>query len=411
MADGSAVVFFILRVQPDLAFEFLTEAVESQIGCPVADGLADATAVLGLVDPDYSDQLNALFALVPGNEATVELTWRHRGGRPVYSRAWVQSRQREDGSVILEGSIRDITLLHQTQSELRLSEARYRLLAENAWEVIWRASLDGTINYISPAVERVRGFTPAEAMHLSLDETHPPESAASVVEFYRRLFAAIEDGSEPPVFRGEQEYYRKDGSIMEGELQVIPHLDADGKVVEILGVTRDISERKVFEAELTRLAGTDAVTGVWNRRHGESLLVVDSALAGREGRQLSALMVDIDHFKSVNDIYGHQAGDQVLAQVARRMLEAVRGTDIVARWGGEEFLIMLRDCGLDEAMAIAEKIRAGIADRPFKDVGSVSASIGVAELRAEEDLSSWIARADGALYQAKRSGRNAVFPG
>jgi diguanylate cyclase (GGDEF)-like protein/PAS domain S-box-containing protein len=408
MANGSAVVFFILRVQPDVAFEFLTDAVESQIGCPAAEGLADASAVLGLIDPEYGDQLNRVLGLTPGNQTTVEMTWRHRDGHPVHSRAWVRSRRRDDGSVILEGSIRDVTRLHEAEAELRLSEQRYRLLAENAWEIIWTASLDGTINYISPAVERVRGFTPEEAMRQSLEETHPPRSAARVVDFYRRLIAAIEVGDEPPVIRGEHEYYRKDGTIMEGELQVIPHVDTDGRVVELLGVTRDISERKAHEAELTRLAGTDAVTGVWNRRHGEGLLAADLALARRNGCPLSALMLDIDHFKTINDTYGHQAGDQVLTTIARRMLATVRGTDIVARWGGEEFVIVLRDCALDEAMAIAEKIRAEIADNPVKDVGAVSASIGVAELRPEEDLSSWMARADGALYQAKRSGRNAV---
>ena len=336
------------------------------------------------------------------------MTWRHRDGHPVHARAWVRSRQREDGSTILEGSIRDITQLHDAETELRLSEHRYRLLAENAWEIIWTAKLDGTINYISPAVERVRGFTPEEAMHQTVEETHPPESAARVIDFYRRLFAAIEKGEETPVFRGEQEYYRKDGSIMEGELQVIPHVDTDGSVVEILGVTRDISERKAFEAELTRLAGTDAVTGVWNRRHGGTLLAAESEQARIDGRPLSALMVDIAHFKPVNDIHGHQTGDRVLAEIARRMLEAVRGTDIVARWGGEEFVIMLGDCGLGEAMAIAEKIRTQVANTPFRHVGTVTVSIGAAELRADEGLEPWLARADAALYEAKRSGRNAV---
>jgi diguanylate cyclase (GGDEF)-like protein/PAS domain S-box-containing protein len=408
MANGSAVVFFVLRVHPDAAFEFLTDAVEDQIGCSAAEGLADPAAVLGLIDPEYGDQLAALLALTPGEETTAEMTWRHRDGRPVHARAWVQSRQRDDGSVILEGSIRDITQLYDAETDLRLSEQRYRLLAENAWEIIWTASLDGTINYISPAVERVRGFTPEEAMHQTVEETHPPESAARVVDFYRRLFAAIDKGEETPVFRGEQEYYRKDGSIMEGELQVIPHVDTDGSVVEILGVTRDISERKAFEAELTRLAGTDAVTGVWNRRHGGTLLAAELEQARIEGRPLSALMVDIDHFKPVNDIHGHQTGDRVLTETARRMLEAVRGADVVARWGGEEFVIMLRDCGLGEAMSIAEKIRAQIANTPFRHVGTVTVSVGAAELRPDEGLEPWLARADAALYDAKRSGRNTV---
>jgi diguanylate cyclase (GGDEF)-like protein/PAS domain S-box-containing protein len=368
-----------------VAFEFLTDAVEGQIGCPAAEGLADPAAVLGRIDPGYGDQLAALLSLTPGHQTTSEMTWRHRDGRPVHARAWVQSRLREDGSVILEGSIRDITQLHEAETDL-----------------------DGTIAYISPAVERVRGFTPGEAMHQMIEETHPPESAARVIDFYRRLFAAIEKGEETTVFRGEQEYYRKDGSIMEGELQVIPHVDTDGSVVEILGVTRDISERTAFEAELTRLAGTDAVTGVWNRRHGGSLLAADLDQARLDGRPLSALMVDIDHFKPVNDIHGHQTGDRVLAETSRRMLEAVRGTDVVARWGGEEFVIMLRDCGLDEAMAIAEKIRTQIANTPFRHFGTVTVSIGAAEVREDEGLEPWLARADAALYEAKRSGRNAV---
>jgi len=310
--------------------------------------------------------------------------------------------------VVLDGVTRDVTQLRETEADLRLSEERYRLLAENAWEVIWTASPHGTIDYISPSVERVRGFTPAEAMSMSIEQTHPPASAAIVIDFYRRLFAAIEAGAELPVFRGEHEYYRKDGSIMVGEVQVIPQLDDDGRVVEILGVTRDISERKEFEAELKRLAVYDPVTGVWNRRHGEDLMAADLEQARGSSQRLTVLMLDVDHFKSVNDTHGHQAGDRVLGDISHRVLDTVNGTDIVARWGGEEFVIMLRDCGLDEAMAIAEKIRTQIANTPFRHVGTVTVSIGAAEVDPDEGLEPWLARADAALYEAKRSGRNAV---
>ena len=194
---------------------------------------------------------------------------------------------------------------------------------------------------------------------------------------------------------------------MTTDLQVIPHIGPDGQVVEILGVSRDISERKVLDAELTRLADTDPVTGVQNRRHGQELLA-DVAAHARRHQQLSLLMLDIDHFKVVNDTYGHLAGDQVLAEIARRLLENLRSTDMVARWGGEEFVILLRDCALEQALAIAEKIRSRIADSPFDDVSAVSVSIGVAERRQDNDLTSWLARADAALYEAKRAGRNAV---
>ena len=540
MANGGAVVFFILRVQPDVAFEFITDAIESQLGCPAAEGLADPAAVLSLVEPECGDQLAALLTLPPGSETTSEMTWRHRDGRPFYARAWVRSRRREDGSVILEGSIRDVTRLHEAESELRLSEQRHRLLAENAWEVIWTMAMDTTITYVSPAVEHVRGLTPEEAMSESLvdaltpesvqialgyfqqlfdavekgselpmfhgeldfyrkdksvmaadmqviphvddngqiiellgvsrdiserkkveaelrqseerarlmaenaweiiwtaapdgtatyvnaaiervrgitieqamdqplEEIYAPSSADSIRTYFRELHAAIHNGDEPPVYREEHEQYRADGSIMVSETQVVPHLDQDGRLVEIIGVTRDISERKRFEAELKRLAVTDAVTGVWNRSHGEELLDAEMTDARATGRPLSLLMLDIDHFKSINDRHGHQAGDHVLIEITRRLQDSLPRTDAVARWGGEEFVVLLRDCRIDDAVATAEKIRARIAERPFDDAGRATVSIGAAELAAEDDLDSWLARADEALYKAKRSGRNAV---
>jgi diguanylate cyclase (GGDEF)-like protein/PAS domain S-box-containing protein len=253
----------------------------------------------------------------------------------------------------------------------------------------------------------MRGISPEEAMLQSPEEIQPPESAAIGADYYQRLFAAIEAGTEPPIFRGEQEYYRKDGSIMSGELQCIPHVDADGQVVELIGVTRDISERKVFEAELRNLAVTDTLTGVWNRRHGTELLSADLS-ARRPGHALSLLMLDIDHFKAINDTFGHQAGDHVLIEVASRLRRSLRGNDMVARWGGEEFVVLLRDCALPDALRLAEDIRAAIAEVPFGTLGSLTVSVGAAEVRADEDLTSWLGRADQALYRAKRAGRNEV---
>ena len=408
LADGSTIVFFALRVQPDLAFEFLGDAIEIHIGCPAAEALADPRAALDQIDPAHADRFAEGLTLPPGEDSTMEFAWRHRDGRPVYTRIWYRSRRRDDGSVVLEGTVRDITQLHEAEVELQQSEQRHRLLAENAWDVIWTMALDGTITYVSPAVERVRGFTPGEAMSQSLEEIHPPESADSVRAYYERLFAAIAAGTDPPVFRGEHEYYRKDGSIMTGELQVIPHVDADGRVVQILGVTRDVSERRQFEAELRRLAVTDEVTGLWNRRHGEELLAAELADARAAGRPMALLMLDIDHFKSINDRHGHQGGDDALVEVSRRLRDSLPGTDMVSRWGGDEFVVLLRDCRIDEGLTVADKIRGRIADTAFESFGLMTVSVGAAELQPGDDLDTWLARADEALYKAKRSGRNAV---
>jgi diguanylate cyclase (GGDEF)-like protein/PAS domain S-box-containing protein len=412
IADGSGLIFYILRIRPDIAFEYLGSAVQNRLGIAASPGTpVDTAAVLGRIHPDSADALAATLAMVPGQVMSIDLKWRHLEGGSVSSRAWLRATERPDGSVVQEGVVEDITELREVEAELRHSEQRHRLLAENAYDVVWTMALDGSITYVSPAVQRMRGFTPAEAMTQTLNEIHPPVTAASAAAYYSDLFAAIASGSEPPVFRGEHEYYRKDGSIMTGELQVIPHIDADGQVVEILGVTRDISERKVFETELTRLAETDPVTGVWNRHHGRDLLERETAQPDRRGQPLSVLTIDIDNFKSINDTYGHQAGDDVLIELAGRLVGAVRDTDMVARWGGEEFVVLLHDCSLNAAVNRAEKIRRHIADVPFAGVGTVTVSIGAAQLAPDEGVASWLARSDRALYQAKRSGRNTVVAG
>jgi diguanylate cyclase (GGDEF)-like protein len=203
-------------------------------------------------------------------------------------------------------------------------------------------------------------------------------------------------------------YYRADGSIMTGELQVIPQVGADGVPVQILGVTRDVSERKVFEAELTRLAVTDPLTGVWNRRHAMEALAIDLSEARRYGMPMSIVLLDIDHFKGVNDTCGHQAGDRVLVALTTALTAELRESDLLARWGGEEFLVVVRHGSLEDASRLAERLRIVAQEQDVDGVGRVTLSAGVAELRADETLDDWLGRADRALYAAKEAGRNRV---
>lgn len=407
VAERSGLIFFVMRIRPDVAFEFVSSALLARLGISVPEALADAETVLKQIHPDSRARFVDSLTMMPGQEETMDLKWRHRDGRLVYSRASMQASERPDGSVVQEGVVQDITELRLAEVDLRRSEQRSRLLAENAYDVIWTMAMDGAVTYVSPAVERVRGFTPEEAARQTIGEINTPASAALVGDYYQRVFAAVQAGTEPPVFRGEMEYYRKDGSIMTGELQVIPLVDADGQVFELLGVTRDISARKVFEAKLTEMAVTDPVTGLWNRRHTTELLAADL----ERGQSLTVLMIDIDHFKAINDSHGHRTGDRVLTEVARRLREQVRQIDVVGRWGGEEFVVLLRDCDEAEGLESAEKLRRTISDTPFGAAGSITVSVGAAEFAGSEDLGSLLDRADAALYEAKRSGRNTVAAG
>lgn len=168
------------------------------------------------------------------------------------------------------------------------------------------------------------------------------------------------------------------------------------------------------ERRLMKMAATDPLTGLANRR---SLIAqADAALHDEAGAPNTTALVlaDIDYFKQVNDRHGHEAGDAILAQVAQLLSQIARSGDIVARWGGEEFLIFLPATGVDSAFALAERVRHAVADTALEHAGTsirITMSLGVAEVAAGEPLGQAIARADRGLYASKTGGRNRVTVG
>lgn len=175
---------------------------------------------------------------------------------------------------------------------------------------------------------------------------------------------------------------------------------------------RTSAEEASARAEVAQeRAMTDALTGLLNRYGLQHVLAREHAEARRYNRQLSCLMIDLDKFKSVNDTYGHSAGDYVLRQVAFILRESVRASDTVFRYGGEEFLVLLPETDLDGAAALAEKIREAAASHPFVEgarLFRLTLSVGVSSLCAGESGNDMIARADMALYHAKEKGRDRV---
>ncbi len=162
---------------------------------------------------------------------------------------------------------------------------------------------------------------------------------------------------------------------------------------------------------LEHQAMTDALTGLANRRHGFFELDRLISAAERHDRSLCVLMADLDHFKTLNDTYGHDSGDSCLREAARRLGEAVRTSDLPIRWGGEEFVVLMPDASQAHAAEVAERIRAAVADPPFsagEDTIHVTMSVGWAMRIPGENGPDLVARADAALYEAKRRGRNAV---
>lgn len=324
-----------------------------------------------------------------------------------------------------------IDLAHLLE-QLQVSEERHRLISEHANDVIWTMSLDGNITYISPSVERLRGISVEEAMSQTIDQIHPPDSAVHSIAYFNELGTALIHGSDLPEFKGELEYYCKDGSTVWTQVHVLPHLDEQGNVIEILGVSRDISESKAAlialqemqtellrvnaelvaaTAELERLSTMDPLTEAWNRRYFENVLEGEVARAMRYGQALSLLMIDIDGFKNVNDQFGHHVGDLVLVGIVNRLQQRIRAEDVLCRWGGEEFMILTPHSRLQGAQALAEQLRRSIGCEPFAEVGTVTISVGVAEFDPERSLDNWLVRVDEAMYCAKEAGRNLVRAG
>jgi len=159
---------------------------------------------------------------------------------------------------------------------------------------------------------------------------------------------------------------------------------------------------------LEELALTDGLTGAWNRRRFEESVESEIHRAARECQPLTMMLIDIDHFKCINDTLGHDAGDKVLVELAGLLRDSVRKSDSVTRWGGEEFVLLLPNTGLAAAQALAERIRECIEQHSFELVDRVTASFGVAEFVAMESWADWMRRGDQALYEAKENGRNQV---
>lgn len=211
------------------------------------------------------------------------------------------------------------------------------------------------------------------------------------------------------VLRPLADAVRLAGRIAAGDLDTVIEVNRDDEPGQLLTALETMrSELKEQQGALQRLATTDTLTGLPNRRKIEEACQLQMARVRRYKEKLSIIIVDVDHFKSVNDTHGHQVGDQVLQNVAKVLRGAIREVDFVGRWGGEEFMVICPNTKLTDAGSVGEKLRAAIAGHAFPVVGNKTASFGVAELGTGEALAKAVERADAALYRAKENGRNRV---
>lgn len=319
-------------------------------------------------------------------------------------------RHTEGGDAVLEVLVTglDITQKMQLTHQLQISTSRFRSVVDAAYDAIITIDQEHNITLFNRAAENLFGYESPEMIGQPLlkliPEAHRGKHDAYVHQFAR----------SPVVSRQMDERNRiyglhRDGTLLPVEI-AISKINVDG-LLEFTAIIRDIEDRVRLMEQLERQAETDELTGLPNRR--EFLDVMEHSL--RSTANLSVLMLDIDHFKNVNDTYGHDCGDEVLTVLAKVGSAIIRKVGIFARWGGEEFMIALPHTDLDQARAIAEQLRATIANQDFTHDWHnghpipFTISIGVTTRTADEgDISAILKRVDEALYKAKDSGRNRV---
>ena len=310
----------------------------------------------------------------------------------------------------LEAAVRERT------AELAASEARTTAIVNTAVDAIITADERGRIESVNPATQQIFGYPDGELVGQSVNVLMPEGEAR---EHDGHVSRFVESGRAQILGMGRETLAkRKDGTTFPIDISVSKAEVADGLV--FVGLIRDITERKRAEAELQaakeaaeEAARRDPLTGLWNHNRILEHLIEELARSDRLGTPVSVVMIDLDHFKQINDTHGHMVGDEVLRSVSDRLAEVVRLYDKVGRFGGEEFVVVLPGTSQAEAEAAAERMRDALSCEPVPtSIGplTVTASLGVVTRQGElaNDATTLLVAADTALYSSKESGRDRV---
>ena len=303
----------------------------------------------------------------------------------------------------LIGTAQDITQRYKTSKEL---EFQAKLL-NSVTDSIFVHDLDGNFIYVNEAAYTTRGYTKEEMLQMRVEELdyHDEKSGSEIYEENMINVKAQLSKQQKAVV--EVSHKVKDGKTI--PIEITCKLIQDKGKGYIISIARDISELKIMNENLQKMAITDNLTGIYNRHKFEEIIKIEMERSYRFDSPLSLIMVDIDHFKRVNDTYGHDEGDNVIKNIVDIISENIRHLDIFVRWGGEEFIVLCPQTESNGAAVLAEKLRGTVESKKIDVIGNITCSFGVTSYIKDEGKSAFIKRLDGALYRAKDEGRNRVI--
>ncbi len=302
---------------------------------------------------------------------------------------------------ILEKMIEDRSReLYLTNEQLQLANVYLQNVIQSMADALIVVNPDGKIKAVNPAALRLLGYSRGELIGKPVESVFAEESAVGP-----NIDELIESGFIDNV---EKTYLTKDVTKIPVIFSSSVMRDDGDHVQGVVCVALDITERKEQEEKIRKLAETDSLTKIYNRRMFSHFLEIEVKKAERYSKEFPLIMFDIDHFKKVNDTYGHDVGDDVLTTTVDVIKRSIRKADIFARYGGEEFIIIQPNTVIEGAKASAEKIRTVIEQNNFDKVKKITISVGVTMFKENDTTESITKRVDDALYRAKNNGRNRV---
>ncbi|MGO9901190.1 MAG: PAS domain S-box protein [Solirubrobacteraceae bacterium] len=354
------------------------------------------------------ERVRAAFAAVLERNESFEFDYRIRTRDGTVRILSARAREDPDGPGCVVGTVQDVTEQRAAALQLRAAEERFRSAFENAPIGMALSDLEGSYLQVNNALCEITGYTREQLCATSVWAITHPEDVAADRELFNRLLAG-----EIEQYSREQRYVRCTGQVVWGSLYATVLRDREGQPLQLLSQILDITERRMLETQLRHLADHDPLTGLLNRRGLEAALQQHGARVSRYGDRGALLVMDIDHFKKVNDTLGHSAGDQLIVSIARLLAQDLRASDTIARLGGDEFAILLPEADEAAAEQVAAKIVTDVRENTImldgRKPGRVTASVGVTLFHqgvggAEDAL----VNADLAMYDAKEAGRDQV---
>ncbi len=319
---------------------------------------------------------NQAFITSSDTDYTVEFRMIHRDGHTV----WIRSRGSVQRDAIgkalrLTGSHTDITAERLAQEALKASEAKYRLITENISDVIWVVAINPMrVVYVSPSMAKLRGVQPSEVLAMPFDQMLQTMGFTRLMDQLNHDVVLMKAQPTQPIYRVfEVDTHHKDGHPLWLEVNTTMHTTEEGSI-EVIGLARDITHRKKIEAELSYLSFHDQLTGLYNRAYYET---EKTRLDVERNLPLSLILCDVNGLKITNDAFGHQAGDELLVAFGKLLKNTLRSDDIIARTGGDEFVVLLPKTDADQVKMLVQRLRDAMeTHKPVRF--KLSAAVGCA---------------------------------